>query len=57
MTTMYFNACPKCGGTLVRRHDDFGPFLQCMSCSRIVELAEPKAHAKGREKVAQKRAA
>jgi len=57
MTTMYFNSCPKCQGTVVLRDDDFGTYLQCVSCSRIVELPEPKAQNKGRQKVAQKKAA
>jgi DNA-directed RNA polymerase subunit M/transcription elongation factor TFIIS len=55
--TMYFNACPKCRGTVVRREDDFGTYLQCLSCSRIIELAQPNVADRPRPRLAQKKAA
>ena len=55
--TMYYNACPKCRGTVMRRDDDFGAYLQCVSCSRIIELAQPNAGGQSRPKFAQKKAA
>jgi ssDNA-binding Zn-finger/Zn-ribbon topoisomerase 1 len=52
--TMYFNACPKCKGTVVQRKDDFGVYLQCISCSRIVDLkvVAAKPEVKAPQKIA-----
>lgn len=44
MKAIYFKACPKCSGTVVMREDDFGTYLQCLNCSRIVELPAARAH-------------
>ena len=55
--TMYYNACPKCRGTVMRRDDDFGAYLQCVSCSRILELPQPKVAVQQRPKLVQKKAA
>ena len=40
--SLFFNACPKCKGTLQQHADDYGNYLQCISCSLIVELPEKK---------------
>ena len=39
--TMYFNACVKCKGTLIRCEDHYRQYLQCINCSRIIELEQP----------------
>jgi hypothetical protein len=33
----FFNACPKCRGTLREHTDDYGTYLHCISCGFIVE--------------------
>jgi len=38
---MYFNACAKCKGTIVLSEDHYGQYLQCINCSRIIELEPP----------------
>lgn len=40
--TLLFNSCPKCKGTLQQHSDGYGNYLQCISCSLIVDVPERK---------------
>ncbi len=39
---LFFNSCPKCKGTMQQRSDGYGNYLQCLSCSLIVDVPEKK---------------
>ena len=45
--------CPKCGGTLVRGEDQYGPYAHCLNCGKLIDplaaehsapMDEPDSH-------------
>ena len=39
LTSIIQRPCPKCRGTLTYCSDQYGPYIQCMQCARIIDLA------------------
>ena len=35
---IYFKGCPKCGGDLCSREDQYGKFLNCLQCGYLKDL-------------------
>lgn len=35
---LWFNSCPKCGGTVFLEKDQYGLYKQCMQCSYIHDV-------------------
>ena len=34
-----FKSCPKCGGDLNLRNDQYGPFVDCLQCGYLRDIA------------------
>lgn len=41
--TFYFKGCTKCRGDLYLDSDAYGPFLKCLQCGRITDVASTDA--------------
>ena len=50
MQSMFFKACPKCGGDVVVDRDQHGRFFKCLQCGLLRDVAQESV-AKAPEKV------
>ena len=50
METLYFKACPKCGGDVIVDRDPYGRFFKCMQCGLLRDVA-PEPVVRGPAKV------
>ena len=44
------NGCPKCNGCITEDYDQYGKWLRCMQCGKIISYIDIKYHKKENKK-------